>query len=88
MFRYDVLTKPRVIKDFYENKELVELTKALTEEHRKSRTIDWDKRDDARAHMRIIVKKHLKNTGIPGREDALQTVIAQCERWTDKSFAQ
>lgn len=85
---YDALTRPRAIKDFYENKELVELTKTLTEELRKSRTIDWDKREDARARMRVIVKKLLKKYRYPpeGMEDALQTVIEQCEQWADNSF--
>ena len=85
---YDALTRPRAIKDFYENTELVALTKTLTEELRKSRTIDWDKRDDARAHMRTIVKKLLKKYKYPpeGMEDALQVVIAQCEQWADNSF--
>lgn len=82
---YDALTKPRAIKDFYENSELVELTKKLTDELRRSRTVDWDKREDARAHMRAMVKKLLKKYKYPpeGMEDALQTVIAQCEQWTD-----
>ena len=85
---YDALTKPRAIKDFYENSELVELTKKLTEELRKSRTIDWDKRDDARARMRTIVKRLLRKYKYPpeGMEDALQVVMAQCEQWTDNSF--
>ena len=85
---YDALTRPRAIKDFYENTELVALSKALTEELRKSRTVDWDKRDDARARMRVIVKKLLKKYKYPteGMDDALQIVIAQCEQWTDNSF--
>lgn len=41
---YDALTKPEHIKDFYENDELIELTKELTEMLRKNRTIDWQKK--------------------------------------------
>lgn len=47
---YDALTKPQAIKDFYENDELIALTKELTDLLRKNRTIDWQKK---RAHGRI-----------------------------------
>jgi type I restriction enzyme R subunit len=82
---YDALTRPEAIKDFYENDELVSLTRELTDTLRRSRTIDWEKRDDARAKMRMMVKKLLKRYKYPpeGMEDAVQTVLAQCELWTD-----
>ena len=82
---YDAITKPEAIKDFYENKELIELTKELTETLRKNRTIDWQKREDARAKMRMMIKKLLKKYKYPpeGMEDALETVMQQCELWTD-----
>ena len=82
---YDALTKPQAIKDFYENKELVELTKELTETLRKNKTIDWQKRETARAKMRMLIKKLLKKYKYPpeGMEDALETVMLQCELWTD-----
>lgn len=41
---YDALTKPQAIKDFYQNDELILITKELTEMLRKNRTIDWQKR--------------------------------------------
>ncbi len=84
---YDALTKPRAIKDFYENDELIAITKELTETLRKNRTIDWQKRESARAKMRMIIKKLLKKHKYPpeGMEDALQTVMMQCELWTDNS---
>ncbi|WP_051689030.1 type I restriction endonuclease subunit R [Butyrivibrio sp. AE2032] len=82
---YDALTKPQAIKDFYENKELVALTKELTETLRKNKTIDWQKRETARAKMRMMIKKLLKKYKYPpeGMEDALETVMLQCELWTD-----
>lgn len=40
---YDALTKPQAVKDFYENDELVAITKELTETLRKNKTIDWQK---------------------------------------------
>ncbi len=82
---YDALTKPEAVKDFYSNEELVALTKELTETLRKNKTIDWQKKESARAKMRMIVKKLLKKYKYPpeGQEDALKTVISQCEMWTD-----
>ena len=84
---YDALTKPEAIKDFYENEELVAITHELTETLRKNRTIDWQKRDSARAKMRMLIKKLLKKHKYPpeGMEDAVQTVMAQCELWTDNN---
>lgn len=48
---YDALTKPQAIKDFYENEELIAITKELADTLCKNRTIDWQKRDSARAKM-------------------------------------
>ena len=82
---YDALTKPQAVKDFYENDELIAITKELTEKLRKSCTIDWQKKESARAHMRMMIKKLLKDHKYPpeGMEDAVATVITQCELWTD-----
>ncbi len=84
---YDALTKPEHIKDFYENKELIELTKALTEMLRKNRTLDWQKKETARATMRKMVKRLLKKYHYPPEdyEYAIDTVISQCELWTDNT---
>ena len=82
---YDALTKPRAIKDIYTNDELVSITKELTEALRVNRTIDWQKKESARAGMRRIVKRLLKKYNYPpeDEQDALETVIRQCEQWTD-----
>lgn len=84
---YDALTKPQAIKDFYENEELIAITKELADTLRKNRTIDWQKRDSARAKMRMMIKKLLKKHKYPpeGMDDAVQTVMTQCELWTDNS---
>ena len=85
---YDALTKPQAVKDFYENAELIAITKELTETLRKNRTIDWQKKDSARARMRMMIKKLLKTHRYPpeGMEDAVQTVMLQCELWVDNSM--
>ena len=82
---YDALTKPRAIKDFYKNEELIAITKELAETLRKNKTIDWQKRESARAKMRMLIKKLLKKHKYPpeGMEDAVQIVMTQCELWTD-----
>ena len=84
---YDALTKPQAIKDFYENAELIAITKELADTLRKNRTIDWQKRDSARAKMRMMIKKLLKKHRYPpeGMDDAVQTVMIQCELWTDNA---
>lgn len=82
---YDALTKPQAIKDFYENKELIAITKELADTLRKNKTIDWQRRESARAKMRMLIKKLLKKHKYPpeGMDDAVQTVMTQCELWTD-----
>ena len=82
---YDALTKPQAVKDFYEHEELIAITKELADLLRKSRTIDWQKKESARAGMRKLVKRLLKRHKYPpeGMDDAVQTVISQCEMWTD-----
>jgi len=83
---YDALTRPEAVKDFYQNDVLVAMTRELAEMLRKNRTIDWQKKESARAGMRRMVKKLLKKYKYPpeGMEDAIAIVIGQCEMWTDK----
>ena len=82
---YDALTKPEHIKDFYQNSELIALTKELTDMLRKNRTIDWQQKETARASMRKMVKRLLKKYRYPPEDYnfAIDTVISQCELWTD-----
>lgn len=84
---YDALTKPQAIKDFYENEELIAITKELADTLRNNRTIDWQKRDSARAKMRLMIKKLLKKHKYSpeGMDDAVQTVMTQCELRTDNT---
>ena len=82
---YDALTKPQAVHDFYSNEELVAMTKELTDSLRKNRTIDWQKKESARAGMRRMIKHLLKKYHYPPEEaaNALETVIKQCEQWVD-----
>ena len=82
---YDALTKPQAIKDFYENEELIAITKELTETLRKNKTIDWQKKDSARARMRMMIKRLLKTHKYPpdDQPEAIDAVMIQCELWAD-----
>ena len=84
---YDALTKPENVKDFYENEELIAMTRELTEMLRKNRTIDWQKKETARASMRKMVKRLLKKYKYPPEqyENAIEIVMSQCEMWTDNT---
>ena len=84
---YDALTRPEAIKDFYTNDQLVAITRELTEALRKNHTIDWQKKEGARAKMRVMIKRLLKKYKYPpeGMEDAIGTVMNQCELWTDNA---
>ncbi len=85
---YDALTRPQAVKDFYQNDELIAITKELTEALRKNKTIDWQRKEFARAGMRMLVKRLLKKHKYPpeGLDDAVQTVITQCELWADNEM--
>ena len=87
---YDALTKPQAIKDFYTNEDLIAITKELADALRKNRTIDWQKRESARSKMRMMVKRLLKHHKYPpdGMDDAVETVMTQCELWTDQGMGE
>lgn len=86
---YDALTKPRAVKDFYSNDQLIAITRELTEEMQKNSTIDWQRKESARAGMRRAIKRLLKKYKYPpeGVDDAMETVMAQCELWADTKIA-
>lgn len=82
---YDALAKPQAVKDFYAHDELIAITKELTDLLRKNRTIDWQRKESARAGMRRLVKRLLRKHKYPpgSVEDATLIVIQQCELWAD-----
>lgn len=82
---YDAITKPEAVKDFYANDQLVSITRELTETLQRSATIDWQKKESARAGMRRAIKRLLRKYKYPpeGVDDAMETVMEQCELWAD-----
>ncbi|WP_405305900.1 type I restriction endonuclease subunit R [Methanobrevibacter sp.] len=84
---YHAISLPENIHDFYDDKTLVLITQELTESLRASRTIDWQKKEKARANMRRIVKRLLRKYDYPPKQmqEALDKVLAQCELWADEA---
>ena len=62
---YDAITKPQAVKDFYDNDQLVAISRELTEAMRKNATIDWQKKESARAGMRRAIKRLLRKYKYP-----------------------
>lgn len=82
---YDALSTPEGVRQAYSDEEFVALTKELTEVLRTNRTIDWNRKESARAKMRVLVKRLLKKYKYPpeGAKKALETVMRQCDHWAD-----
>ena len=85
---YKALTLPEAVKDAYSNDQLCALTRELTDTLRKHQTLDWQKKESARADMRRIVKRLLRKYKYPPAEsaNATDTVIKQCELWADNNI--
>lgn len=78
---YDALVAdPKVLENMQDN-VLVEMAHELTELIRKNRTVDWDKKESARAYMRTQVKRLLRRYKYPPEQamGAIDTVIKQAE---------
>ena len=78
---YDALVAdPEVLRNM-QDATLVELAHELTDLIRKSRTVDWDKKESARAYMRTQVKHLLRKYKYPPEQarSAIDVVIKQAE---------
>ncbi len=78
---FDALGNDPEVKELMKDEILVKIAKELVETVNKNMTIDWDIRKDARARMRIEIKKLLIKYDYPPNksEKAVQTVIRQAE---------
>lgn len=78
---FDALGNDPEVKELMKDETLVQIAKELVETVNKNMTIDWDIRKDARARMRIEIKKLLIKYDYPPNksEKAVQTVIRQAE---------
>ena len=78
---YDALAAdPEVLKKM-QDEVLVDMAQELTELIRRSRTVDWDKKESARAYMRTQVKHLLRKYKYPPEKakGAIDIVIKQAE---------
>ena len=78
---YDALVSdPEVLRKMHD-KVLIEMAQELTELIRRSRTVDWDKKESARAYMRTQVKHLLRKYKYPPEKakGAVDIVIKQAE---------
>ena len=78
---FDALGDDPEVKELMKDEILVQIAKELVETVNNNMTIDWDIRKDARARMRIEIKKLLIKYNYPPNksEKAVQTVIRQAE---------
>lgn len=78
---YNALVKdPNVVLEMTD-KVLIELAHELTKTVQNSRTVDWDRKESARAYMRKVVKRLLRKYEYPPEQadGAVDTVIKQAE---------
>jgi type I restriction enzyme R subunit len=63
------------------NETLRVIAHELLQQLRQNATVDWHKRESARARMRVLVKRILKKYGYPPdlAEDAVKLVLEQAE---------
>ena len=85
---YDALSTPEGVRQAYSDEEFVALTRELTDALHRNKTIDWNKKESARASMRVMIKRLLKKYKYPpeGQEKALETVMRQCDHWADQEL--
>ena len=78
---FDALGNDPEVKELMKDEVLVQIAKELVDTVNQNMTIDWDIKTDARARMRIEIKKLLIKYNYPPNksEKAVQTVIRQAE---------
>ncbi len=82
---YDALAeRPEVLREMGDV-TLKQLATELTEQLRKSTTVDWQVRDTVRAQMRILIKRLLRKYKYPpeGQDEAVARVLEQAETLAD-----
>jgi type I restriction enzyme, R subunit len=78
---YDALADNESAVEAMGNEKLRIIASELVNQLQSNVTVDWHKRESARARMRILVKRVLKQFGYPPdlADEAVQTVLAQAE---------
>ncbi|QHT59351.1 type I restriction endonuclease subunit R [Paenibacillus lycopersici] len=85
---YDALAKPGLVKEHYQSDVLREMAKKLLQLIVDNKTPDWYKRNDAKANMRSLIKRLLKEFKYPPEEipGAIDLVIKQAELQMKHSY--
>ena len=83
---YTAVAENESARELIQREKLRELAVVLTDQIRKNITIDWTKKESARAKLRVLVKRILKKYGYPPDMAALatETVIEQAERLAEE----
>jgi len=78
---YDALSQNRSAIEVMGQKELAVIATELVKHVRRNATIDWTVKQSARAKMRVLVKRILRQYGYPPdlQDAATQTVLEQAE---------
>ena len=78
---YDALSQNESAVEVLGNDTLRLIAHELLEQMKANATVDWHKRESARARMRVLVKRILKKYGYPPdlADDAVKTVLEQAE---------
>ncbi len=78
---YDALAQNKSAVEVMGNEQLRIIAHELLEAMKSNVTVDWHKKESARAKMRILVRRTLKKFGYPPdlAKEAVRTVIAQAE---------
>lgn len=78
---YDALAENQSAVEAMGDEKLRLIAHEMLEQLRSNVTVDWHKRESARARMRVLVKRILKKYGYPPdlSDEAVQTVLAQAE---------
>lgn len=81
---YDALAENRSAVEVLGNDQLKVIAHELITRLRSNITVDWAHRHSARARMRVLVKRILKQYGYPPdlQDAAVRNVLAQAEAWS------
>ena len=78
---YDALADNESAKDILGDKQLRDIAHILVEKVRGSATVDWTRRENVKAKMRVLVKRTLREYGYPPDKQKLATdnILKQAE---------
>ena len=88
---YDALASNDSAVEVLGDETLKEIAQVLVDRVRKSVTVDWNRRENARAQLRVLVKRILRQYGYPPdkQEQATELVLEQvgvlCDEWTQEA---